>query len=134
MHSRLPTILGKAIEDAQRTLNEQYDEDRIKDLAACIRRMENLMSDMRNDRVLRDIVDDGEADVVLWNKAIATYFPSSSFMNATWVFAEAYKYRRLHECFSVSKYWKEYDVFFRQKVCPFVSSFDYASILINLYV
>lgn len=37
-------------------------------------------------------------------------------MNAPWVFAEAYKYRRLRECFSVSKYWRDYDVFFRQKV------------------
>lgn len=38
-------------------------------------------------------------------------------MNATWLFAEAYKYRRLRECFSVSKHWADYDVFFRQKVC-----------------
>ena len=38
-------------------------------------------------------------------------------MNAPWLFAEAYKYRRLQECFSVSKHWKNYDVFFRQKVC-----------------
>jgi hypothetical protein len=37
-------------------------------------------------------------------------------MNAPWLFAEAYKYRRLHECFSVSKFWKDYDVFYRQKV------------------
>lgn len=37
-------------------------------------------------------------------------------MNAPWLFAEAYKYRRLQECFSVSKFWKNYDVFFRQKV------------------
>lgn len=37
-------------------------------------------------------------------------------MNAPWLFAEAYKYRRLQECFSVSKHWKNYDVFFRQKV------------------
>ena len=37
-------------------------------------------------------------------------------MNAPWLFAEAYKYRRLHECFSVSKSWKGYDVFYRQKV------------------
>lgn len=28
------------------------------------------------------------------------------FLSAPWLFAEAYKYRRLHECFSVSKYWK----------------------------
>lgn len=37
-------------------------------------------------------------------------------MNAPWLFAEAYKYRRLRECFSVSKYWNQYDVFYRQKV------------------
>ena len=42
--------------------------------------------------------------------------PGKDFMNAPWLFAEAYKYRRLHECFSVSKFWKDYDVFYRQKV------------------
>jgi hypothetical protein len=31
---------------------------------------------------------------------------SPDFMNAPWLFAEAYKYRRLRECFSVSKHWK----------------------------
>ena len=37
-------------------------------------------------------------------------------MNATWLFAEAYKYRRLRECFTLSQHWADYDVFFRQKV------------------
>jgi hypothetical protein len=79
-------------------------------------------------------IADGEADVALWNKEIAKYFQGmntlkprfnsiltsitgKTFMNAPWLVAEAYKYRRLRECFAVSKYWKEYDVFFRQKVC-----------------
>ena len=39
-------------------------------------------------------------------------------MNAPWLFAEAYKYRRLRECFTVSRFWADYDVFFRQKVSP----------------
>ena len=39
-----------------------------------------------------------------------------TFMNAPWLVAEAYKYRRLRECFAVSKFWRDYDVFFRQKV------------------
>jgi len=64
-------------------------------------------------------------------------------MNAPWLFAgtllflslfarmkltimisttEAYKYRRLHECFSLSKYWKDYDVFFRQSTHQLRSS------------
>lgn len=30
----------------------------------------------------------------LWNKEIAKYFRGKDFMNAPWLFAEAYKYRR----------------------------------------
>jgi len=132
MGVRLPTILGKAIEDTIRTLNEQSSEDRIVDLVCCIERMDSLMTDLSGNAKLRPIIDDGEADVALWNKEIAKYFQGSitrsvracntdqrtgkDFMNAPWLFAEAYKYRRLHEAFSVSKYWGDYDVFYRQKV------------------
>jgi hypothetical protein len=45
-------------------------------------------------------------------------------MNAPWLFAEAYKYRRLHECFSISRHWQDYDVFFRQKCDTFSRSAD----------
>lgn len=132
MQARLPTILGKAIEDATRTLNEQSSEERVVDLLESIERMGDLMTDLSGNAKLRPIYDDGEADVALWNKEIAKYFQGNwlrgchsaliqtligkDFMNAPWLFAEAYKYRRLHECFSISKFWKDYDVFYRQKV------------------
>ncbi|KAG6879571.1 hypothetical protein C0992_001398 [Termitomyces sp. T32_za158] len=74
MQSRLPTILGKAIEDATRTLNEESSEERIVDLVACIERMGELMTDLSGNAKLRPIVDDNEADVALWNKEIAKYF------------------------------------------------------------
>ena len=92
------------------------------------------MQDLSGNQKLRPIIDDGEADVALWNKEIAKYFQGLSasvltyvlskgcifsgkdFMNAPWLFAEAYKYRRLREAFTVSKYWGDYDVFYRQKV------------------
>jgi hypothetical protein len=74
MGVRLPTILGKAIEDTIRTLNEQYSEDKIVDLVRCIDRMEDLMVDLSGNAKLRPIVDDGEGDVALWNKEIAKYF------------------------------------------------------------
>ncbi|KAF6766709.1 DUF89 domain-containing protein [Ephemerocybe angulata] len=115
MHSRLPTILGKAIEDATRTLNEESLEERVVDLAQCIDRMEELMADLSGNAKLRPIVDDGEADVITWNKEITKFFRGKDFMSAPWLFAEAYKYRRLRECFSVSKFWNTYDVFYRQK-------------------
>lgn len=138
MQSRLPTILGKAIEDVIRTLNDQAEEEQVVDLSQSIERMGELMTDLSGNAKLRPIIDDGEADVALWNKEIAKFFqgertprlvdapqrPSSTgkdFMNAPWLFAEAYKYRRLHECFSVSKFWKDYDVFYRQKVTESLS-------------
>ncbi|KAG6813212.1 hypothetical protein H0H92_013099 [Tricholoma furcatifolium] len=124
MQSRLPTILGKAIEDATRTLNEEYSQERVVDLVACIDRMGELMTDLSGNAKLRPIVDDNEADVALWNKEIAKYFQGKDFMNAPWLFAEAYKYRRLHEAFSVSRYWTNYDVFYRQKCDTFSRSSD----------
>ena len=68
--------------------------------------MGKLMEDLTGNQKLRPIIDDNGADVALWNKEIAKFFQGKDFMNAPWLFAEAYKYRRLRECFSVSKYWK----------------------------
>ncbi|GAA6039332.1 hypothetical protein JCM8097_002801 [Rhodosporidiobolus ruineniae] len=124
MGQRLPTILGKAIDDVVKTLNDEYDEERIVDLTECISRMEDLMDDLHANSKLRPIIDDGEGDVAMWNKELARYFRGKDFMNAPWLFAEAYKYRRLHECFSLSKHWKTYDVFFRQKCDTFSRSSD----------
>lgn len=47
-------------------------------------------------------------------KQIARFFRTRDFKSAPWVVAESYHYRRLKECFSLSKHWKDYDVFFRQ--------------------
>jgi hypothetical protein len=124
MGVRLPTILGKAIDDTTRTLNEQSSEEKVIDLVQCIERMEDLMTDLSGNAKLRPIIDDGEGDIALWNKEIAKYFQGKDFMNAPWLFAEAYKYRRLHECFSVSKHWADYDVFYRQKCDTFSRSSD----------
>jgi len=80
------------------------------------------MGDLQGNSKLRPIIDDGAGDIALWNKEIAKFFRGKDFMNAPWLFAEAYKYRRLRECFSLSKYWVDYDVFFRQKCDTFSRS------------
>jgi hypothetical protein len=74
MGHRLPTILGKAIDDAIRTQNEQSSEHLIVDLVECINRMDTLMVDLSGNAKLRPIIDDGEGDIPLWNKEIAKYF------------------------------------------------------------
>ncbi|GJE89707.1 protein-glutamate O-methyltransferase family protein [Phanerochaete sordida] len=124
MGVRLPTILSKAIQDVLLTVNTLSAEYLIKDLLACVKRMEKLKAELEGNGVLRPIKDDGEADVALWNKEVAKYFLGKDFMNATWLFAEAYKYRRLRECFTLSEHFADYDVFFRQKCDTFSRSND----------
>jgi len=57
MGHRLPTILGKAVDDVIRTLNEQSAEEEVVDLVRCIERMEGLMADLSGNANLRYIVD-----------------------------------------------------------------------------
>jgi len=96
MGHRLPTILGKAIDDVIRTLNEQSGEDEIVDLIRCIDRMNVLMVELSESAKLRPIIDgwlgsgfrglknseldilDDEADVALWNKEIARFFQGNT--------------------------------------------------------
>lgn len=96
MGHRLPTILGKAIDDVIRTLNEQSGEDEIIDLVQCIERMNVLMTELSQNAILRPIIDgmlsptglivwnpltpvpDDESDVALWNKEIAKYMRSKT--------------------------------------------------------
>ena len=88
MGQRLPTILGKAIEDVVLTLNQEYDEERMVDLVKCIERMDALKQELQEHAKLRPIIDDGEADVALWNKLVAKYFqgehPHSNGFNYAW--------------------------------------------------
>ena len=74
MGHRLPTILGKAIDDVIETLNTLSEEEEILDLVACIERMTTLKKELQESAKLRPIEDDSEADVILWNKVIAKYF------------------------------------------------------------
>jgi damage-control phosphatase, subfamily III len=69
MQSRLPTILGKAIEDATRE-HSIFRRTR-SDLAQAIQRMDDLKTDLSGNAKLQD---DDEADVALWNKEIAKHF------------------------------------------------------------
>ena len=97
MQSRLPTILGKAIEDAIRTLNDQAEEEEVVDLSQSIERMGELMTDLSGNAKLRPIVDDGEADVALWNKEIAKYFQGWLTERIIAVHL-TFRRERFHEC------------------------------------
>ena len=79
MGHRLPTILEKAIEDVLCTVNTLALEEEIVDLLECVKRMETLKAELESNQSLRSVIDDGEADVALWNKVIAQYFSGKCF-------------------------------------------------------
>jgi hypothetical protein len=94
-------------------------EDKTRDLERCIHRMRALLSDVRSNSALRLIEDDGERDVQSWNRKlrhIKRADGSCTFLNGPTLFVEAYVYRRLRECFALSTFWKDHDVFADRKV------------------
>lgn len=50
MGVRLPTILGKAIDDVIKTLNSEWEVERIEDLVSCVQRMEELMVNLSSNQ------------------------------------------------------------------------------------
>lgn len=67
------------------------------------------------------IRDDGLPDVAIYNKELDQLgYPS--WLNVSWLFSECYLFRRMSTSFSLSKHWKNYDVFARQKISTFRSS------------
>ncbi|KAK9728206.1 Hairy/enhancer-of-split with YRPW motif protein 2 [Basidiobolus ranarum] len=121
---RLPVIVTKIVDDLYRTYNALPDESKEKKTEAkgIISEIGELRYELQRDRELRDIVDDGDADFSVWNDCLHTYFDGKTWFSATWLFAECYLYRRIREIFNLSKLWKNYDPFTRQKESTFMAS------------
>lgn len=65
--------------------------------------------------MIRPIEDDGEPDINTWNEVFNRYFKEENWYSASWLFAECYLYRRIRSILAKTKYWRNYDPFFRQK-------------------
>ena len=48
---------------------------------------------MQHDRVLTPIVEDGQPDIVEYNKELEHLGPSPTWFNLPWLFTECYLYR-----------------------------------------
>ena len=70
---------------------------------------------------LSPLPDDGGSDIAGYNKEIEQR-GNPTWFNVTWLFSECYMYRRIATIFALSKHWKNYDVFFKQKQSTFRSS------------
>ncbi|KAI1653980.1 DUF89-domain-containing protein [Daldinia decipiens] len=118
---RWPVIITQAIDDLYRSVSECEESEKQNEGKKIIEELARLKYELQHDRQLTPIRDDGAADVAIYNRELEQ-LGTPSWFNIPWLFSECYLYRRLNTSFSLSKHWKTYDVFYRQKIKTFRSS------------
>ncbi|KAI0160077.1 DUF89-domain-containing protein [Hypoxylon sp. FL1284] len=118
---RWPIIITQAIDDLYRSVSECDEPEKQDEGKKIIEELARLKYELQHDRQLTPIRDDGGADVTTYNREMEQ-LGSPSWFNIPWLYCECYLYRRLSTSFSLSKHWKSYDVFSRQKIKTFRSS------------
>lgn len=122
---RWPAIITGAIDDVSRTVSSLPTDEKelIAEGKVITSTLATLKYELQHDRVLSEIVDDGEADVKGYNDELRARGPPR-WHDVEWLFSECYLYRRMATAFSTAKtpFWRGYDVFRRQKMGTFRSS------------
>lgn len=132
--TRWPKIIAAAIDDVLETNSQPNRGDtEIEDGRRVASDLENLLSDMQNDTLIRPLSEDGAADIQTFNDELGE-LGSMTWHNSPWLFTECYLYRQVQTCFSrrQTPFWKNYDVFKRQKSRALMSSKTSAVELVQL--
>lgn len=80
----------------------------------------------------RPLLEDGESDIAEYNAELEQR-NNPGWFDVPWLYAECYLYRRISTLFKLSQYWKDYDLFERQKLSTFRSSRPAVIELANRY-
>ncbi|OJJ68668.1 hypothetical protein ASPBRDRAFT_33255 [Aspergillus brasiliensis CBS 101740] len=120
-HERWPVILTGAIDDLHRSVADVTDEEKRQEGKAIIGDLAAFKYELQHNRQLTPLPDDGQPDIAVYNQELEQR-GNPSWHDVAWLYSECYLYRRLSTFFSLSKHWKGYDVFARQKMSTFKSS------------
>ncbi|KAI9768473.1 MAG: hypothetical protein M1840_004883 [Geoglossum simile] len=121
VRDRWPVILTSAIDDIHRVTSASKDIEQAEEGKRIIESLAKLKYELQHDRQLTPLPDDGLQDIAKYNEELQA-LGSPTWFNVPWLYAECYLYRRINTIFSLSKTWKTYDVFGRQKLSTFKSS------------
>ncbi|GBC03341.1 hypothetical protein RclHR1_05080007 [Rhizophagus clarus] len=114
---RWPIIITKAIDDIYKTrhdIDPSKESEKAKEGKDIMDSIALLKYEMQRKRRLTPI-EDGEPDINTWNEVFDRYFKEENWYSASWLFTECYLYRRIRSILAKTKYWSNYDPFFRQK-------------------
>lgn len=118
---RWPIIITQAIDDVYRSTSKCDDPEKTEEGKKIVDELARLKYEVQHDRQLTPIRDDGFPDVELYNKELEQ-LGNPGWLKVNWLYCECYLFRRMSTSFSLSKHWKNYDVFARQKINTFRSS------------
>ncbi|KAH6681699.1 hypothetical protein B0J14DRAFT_576974 [Halenospora varia] len=118
---RWPVIITGAIDDVHKAVSETTDDAKRNEGKKIVEDLAKLKYELQHDRKLTPLPDDGQPDVAGYNKELE-HLGNPSWFSIPWLYAECYLYRRMASSFSLSQYWKSYDVFAKQKMSTFRSS------------
>ncbi|MCJ1469213.1 hypothetical protein MMC07_007846 [Pseudocyphellaria aurata] len=110
-----------AIDDVHRAIIPCTDAETRNEGKSIVEDLAKFKYELQHDRKLTPLVDDGKPDIQAYNAEL-TVLGSPTWFNVPWLYAECYLYRRINTSFAVSKHWKDYDIFARQKMSTFRSS------------
>ncbi|KAI9689593.1 MAG: hypothetical protein M1822_010245 [Bathelium mastoideum] len=118
---RWPIILTGAIDDVHRAIYAAKNKDVEEEGKKIVEGLSKLKHELQHDRQLTALPDDGFEDVAGYNRELEQLgWPK--WQNVGWLFSECYLYRRINTLFTLTRHWKDYDVFARQKMSTFKSS------------
>ncbi|KAL4788078.1 hypothetical protein BJX76DRAFT_345151 [Aspergillus varians] len=113
--------MTSAIDDLHRTVGDVTDEEKRREGKSIIEQLAKLKYEIQHDRQLTPLPDDGEPGIEEYNAELEQR-GNLRWHDVAWLFSECYLYRRVSTLFALSKHWKNYDVFARQKISTFKSS------------
>ncbi|KAI6249438.1 Damage-control phosphatase [Erysiphe necator] len=118
---RWPVILTGAIDDIHKAVSETTDEQKREEGKKITAELAKLKYELQHDRILTELSDDGQSDIAVYNRELNA-IGNPTWLNCPWLFSECYLYRRIATYFTLSQYWKNYDVFADKKTSTFRSS------------
>ncbi|KAM4064520.1 protein-glutamate O-methyltransferase C1393.13 [Hirsutella rhossiliensis] len=122
VRKRWPVILTGAIDDLYRAISRTDDPEKQAEGKRIVEQLGNLKYEVQHDRKLSPIVDDGyPRETAAYNKEVED-LGNPSWLDVPWLFSECYMYRRISTFFQLTKHWKSYDMFARQKIDTFRTS------------
>ncbi|KAG7293622.1 hypothetical protein NEMBOFW57_003676 [Staphylotrichum longicolle] len=153
--TRWPKIVQNMIDDVEATFEQSDIPEQIEEGRRIQATLRIMKSEIMQDKPLQCVTfqtlatflemadvdpmslsplsSDGRPDIQSYNAQLAA-FGKITWQNCPWLFAECYLYRCVQTLFARSRFWRNYDIFARQKLSAFLASHAAVEELSERYV